>query len=70
MFFLIKFVSYSFDCYFFLLWQLFLIDFFLILSFNIKLVRNWGFLLSPGLGFYGLRVLEINRYLGGLPEFA
>jgi hypothetical protein len=26
--------------------------------------------LSPGLGFYGLRVLEINRNLGGLPEFA
>jgi hypothetical protein len=39
--------------------------FFSILSFNIKLVKNWAFWLSSNLEFYKLRVLEINLSLQG-----
>jgi hypothetical protein len=63
----LSFFSYKIWSSFF--WLLFFFNFvwffFSILSFNIKLVKNWAFWLSSNLEFYKLRVLEINLSLQG-----
>ena len=42
---------------FWLLWNFFKNDvFFSITSFNIKLIKNWAYWLSPSIGFHGLQV--------------
>jgi hypothetical protein len=59
-FFIFVFDHYSFYCYYF----------FLILSFKIKLVRDWASCYNPSLGFYRLWFLKINLDVEDFPKFA
>jgi hypothetical protein len=62
-------VSIFFVAIFFCFGKFFNLDFFIISSSNIKLVRNWALLLNQVLKFHGLRVWIINPNLENLSEF-